>query len=215
VVINCIGVVKQREAAKDPIACITVNALFPHRLAKLCQASGTRLIHFSTDCVFSGARGHYREEDRPDAEDLYGRSKLLGEVTGPGCLTIRSSIIGRELHCRQGLVEWFLSQKGKSISGYRKAIFSGLTTGAMSRLLGEVLTRYRHLEGVWHVAAEPISKYDLLQLVRTAFAADVDIEPTDTFRCDRSLCAARFRAATGWSPLPWPRMIADLRNDAA
>jgi dTDP-4-dehydrorhamnose reductase len=214
-VVNCVGVVKQQGAAKDPVACVGINALFPHRLARLCRAAGARLLHLSTDCVFSGRKGNYSEDDAPDAKDLYGRSKLLGEVTGPGCLTLRTSIIGRELGTRQGLVEWFLGQAGKRVSGYRRAVFSGLTTGALSRLLGDLLADHPRLDGLWHVAAEPVTKYDLLRLVREAFAVDVEIEPDDAFNCDRSLCGDRFRAATGWAPLPWPRMIADLRGEAA
>ncbi len=213
VIINCIGVVKQQSAARDPLACIGINSLFPHRLARLCLAGGVRLVHLSTDCVFSGKKGNYREEDIPDPEDLYGRSKLLGEVVGPGCLTIRTSIIGRELNSRQGLIEWFLSQEGKKISGYRKAIFSGLTTAVLSSLLADIVTRHRHLEGLWHVAADPISKYDLLKLVRSAFQARIEIEPNDGFQCDRSLCGARFQEAAGWKAPPWPRMIADLCDE--
>jgi dTDP-4-dehydrorhamnose reductase len=215
VVVNCIGVVKQQGAAKDPLSCIGVNALFPHRLARLCQATSARLIHLSTDCVFSGKKGNYREEDHPDPEDLYGRSKLLGEVAGPGCLTIRTSIIGRELNSSQGLLEWFLTQKGKKVSGYRKAIFSGLTTGSLANLMSEIITKHPTLEGVWHVASDPISKYELLRLVRKTFDVKTDIEPDDTFLCDRSLCGDKFRQAAGWAPLPWPRMIADLRNEIA
>jgi dTDP-4-dehydrorhamnose reductase len=214
-VVNCIGVVKQQGASKDPIACLSVNSLFPHRLARLCQASGSRLIHVSTDCVFSGKRGNYTESDFPDAEDLYGRSKLLGEVQGPGALTLRTSIIGRELQTQQGLIEWFLSNAGKTVSGYRKAIFSGLTTGALAELIAGLITNYPHLEGLWHVAAEPINKFDLLTLVRQIFEVDIDIVADERFFCDRSLCDARFRAATGWSPRSWPEMIGALREDAA
>jgi dTDP-4-dehydrorhamnose reductase len=214
-IINCIGVVKQQRAAKDPLACIGINALFPHRLSKLCQASGIRVIHLSTDCVFSGKKGNYREEDAPDPEDLYGRSKLLGEIAGQGALTLRTSIIGRELNSQQGLIEWFLRQEGKTISGYRKAIFTGLTTAALAKLLGEILIRHPNLEGLWHVAAEPISKYDLLRVVRQTFHLNIEIEPDDTFCCDRSLCGDKFCKATGWSSVSWPQMIANLHNDAA
>jgi dTDP-4-dehydrorhamnose reductase len=213
IVVNCIGIVKQQGASKDPVACLTVNALFPHRLAQLCQAAGARLIHVSTDCVFSGKKGDYTETDFPDAEDLYGRSKLLGEVQGPGCLTLRTSIIGRELQTRQGLIEWFLSNVGRSVAGYRNAIFSGLTTGALSALIAQAIEKWPGLEGLWHVAAEPISKFDLLRLARSAFHVDITIVPDDGFRCDRSLCAAKFQRATGWTARPWPEMIADMRKE--
>jgi dTDP-4-dehydrorhamnose reductase len=213
VVVNCIGIVKQQGAAKDPVPCLTVNSLFPHRLAQLCQAAGARLIHVSTDCVFSGKKGNYTETDPSDAEDLYGRSKLMGEVQGPGCLTLRTSIIGRELQTKQGLIEWFLSNVGRSVAGYRNAIFSGLTTAALSELIAQVIEKWPQLEGLYHVAAEPISKFELLKLVRSVFRMDITIVPDDAFRCDRSLCAAKFKQATGWTARPWPEMIADLRKE--
>jgi dTDP-4-dehydrorhamnose reductase len=213
VVINCIGVVKQQGAAKDPVACLSINALFPHRLARLCQAAGARLIHVSTDCVFSGKKGNYTESDFPDADDLYGRSKLLGEVQGPGCLTLRTSIIGRELQTKQGLIEWFLSNTGKTVAGYRKAIFSGLTTTVLSELIGQLMSDFPRLDGLWHVAAEPINKFDLLTQVRDTFGVAIEIRPDEQFFCDRSLCDLRFRHATGWMPPSWPDMIRGLRGD--
>lgn len=214
VVVNCIGVVKQQSSAKDPITCLSINSLFPHRLARLCQAVRARLIHVSTDCVFSGKKGNYSEGDFPDAEDLYGRSKLLGEVHGAGGLTLRTSIIGRELGTRQGLVEWFLSNQGKKVNGYRKAIFSGLTTVALSELIARIITSHPELNGLWHVASEPINKFELISLVRDIFAADIAIEPEDQFFCDRSLCDSRFRSATGWAPPEWPAMIQAMRQAA-
>ena len=132
VVVNCVGIIKQLAAAKDPVASIAVNALFPHQLARAVRARGIRLLHISTDCVFAGTRGGYREEDVTDAMDLYGRTKALGEVTGPGCVTLRTSIIGRELAGASGLVEWFLAQRGGSADGYSGAIFSGFTTIELS-----------------------------------------------------------------------------------
>jgi dTDP-4-dehydrorhamnose reductase len=215
VVVNCIGVVKQQGAAKDPIACLSINALFPHRLARLCQAARSRLIHVSTDCVFSGKKGAYTEADVADAEDLYGRSKLLGEVQRPGCLTLRTSIIGREIETRQGLIEWFLSNAGKTVSGYRRAIFSGLTTQTLSELIARLIVDFTDLDGLWHVAAQPINKFDLLSLVRDQFAANITIAPDDRFQCDRSLCAARFRQATGWTAPSWPEMIRIMRNETS
>ena len=161
VVINCIGIVKQDAAAHDPIQSISVNALFPHRLAQLCRAAGARLLHLSTDCVFSGRQGNYSELDKPDADDLYGRTKLLGEVAGENCLTLRTSMIGRELHGSHGLVEWFLSQRGTTVNGFKRAVFSGFTTEALAVIIGEILVRHPELFGVWHVASEPINKFDL------------------------------------------------------
>jgi dTDP-4-dehydrorhamnose reductase len=213
VVVNCIGIVKQDAAAKDPITSISVNALFPHRLARICGETGARLIHLSTDCVFSGRKGNYLESDTPDAEDLYGRSKLLGEVGSDNCLTIRTSMIGRELSGSHGLVEWFLSQKGQTVQGFKRAIFSGFTTNALSNILSWIIFEQAGLAGIWHVAAEPISKFDLLTLVKQTYQLDTEIESNETFICDRSLDGSRFREQTGFRAPSWPEMIKLMRED--
>jgi dTDP-4-dehydrorhamnose reductase len=212
-VVNCIGVVKQLKAAHDPIVSLTVNALFPHRLSGVCRATGARLIHFSTDCVFSGCKGNYTEADQPDADDLYGRTKLLGEVAGPGGLTLRTSIIGRELSTSTGLTEWFLSHRGGRVQGYRRARFSGLTTRALSDLLVQVIDDPPALTGVYHVASTPITKYDLLCRLNEQFDAKVTIDPADDVQVDRTLDGTRFRTATGWTAPDWNQMIADMSAD--
>lgn len=212
-VINCIGVVKQRREAKDPLTSIAINALFPHRLAALCRSRGVRLIHLSTDCVFSGCKGDYRECDVADATDLYGRGKLLGETAGEGCLTIRTSIIGRELVASHGLIEWFLSQRGKTIRGFKRAIYSGFPTRTLSQIIGWILREHPNLHGIWHVASGPISKYDLLKLVKRAMKLDITIEPDESFTCDRSLNAQKFCDATGFAPPSWPDVIDAMCND--
>lgn len=213
VVVNCIGIVKQDAAAKDPFMSISVNALFPHRLAQLCRAAGVRLIHISTDCVFSGRRGDYAERDTADADDLYGRTKLLGEVETEGCLTIRTSMIGRELAGAHGLVEWFLGQRGGRVRGFRRAVFSGFTTNALADIIGDIIVEQPQLSGVWNVAAQPINKFDLLSLVRSVYGLDIEIESDDTFICDRSLDSGRFREATGFTPPTWPEMIERMHKD--
>lgn len=214
VVVNCVGIVKQDAAAKDPYQSINVNALFPHRLAQACGAAGSRLIHLSTDCVFTGRRGNYKETDTADAEDLYGRTKWLGEVDYERGLTIRTSMIGRELQGAHGLVEWFLSQRGKTVRGFKRAVFSGFTTGALASAIGDVIADHRSLRGVWHVAAAPINKFDLLTLVKEAYGLEVEIEPDETFVCDRSLDGGRFREATGFIPPAWPEMLERMARDA-
>ncbi|MBN1877022.1 MAG: SDR family oxidoreductase [Anaerolineae bacterium] len=211
VVINCIGIVKQRAEAKFAIPSIQVNALFPHQLADLCEARGTRLIHLSTDCVFSGQRGNYTEDDLPDPVDLYGRTKLLGELDRPGCLTLRTSIIGWELKHRAGLLEWLATQRGQTIKGYRNAIYSGVSTAVLAQLIGNLLENHPALSGIYHVASESITKYDLLVRLRDALGwDDITIEPEDVFQCDRSLNGARFEAAIGWASPTWDEMIAGL-----
>ena len=213
VVVNCIGIVKQDMAAKDPVTSITVNSLFPHKLAQVCERIDARLIHLSTDCVFSGHKGSYSEDDNPDPEDLYGRTKLLGEVQRPNSLTIRTSMIGRELSGAQGLIEWFLSQQGKQVRGFKRAIFSGLTTLALTEMLAEVIDRHPKLSGLYHVSAEPISKFDLLTLVRDVYGVEVQIEPDENLICDRSLNCARFRRETDFVPPNWRDMIQRMHDD--
>jgi dTDP-4-dehydrorhamnose reductase len=212
VAVSCIGVVKQRGEARDPLVSLTVNSLFPHRLAALCSAAGTRLIHISTDCVFAGRTGGYRESDEPDASDLYGRTKQLGEVSGPGALTLRTSIVGRELVTSQGLVEWFLAQRTRA-PGFTKAVFSGLTTIELSRVILRVIASHPGLEGLYHVASKPITKYDLLVLLNREYGRGLTIEPDESVRIDRSLDGTRFRDATGYTAPDWPAMIAGMAAD--
>ena len=213
VVINCVGIVKQLAASQDPVVSLTVNSLLPHRLHRLCEAAGARLIHFSTDCVFSGDKGMYTEDDPSDARDLYGRTKFLGETARPGALTLRTSIIGREIETQRGLVEWFLSRRGYRVTGYRRAIYSGFTTHALARILRMVLIEHPDLSGTLHVASEPISKHDLLVLIRDAYHADIEILPDDATRIDRSLDGSRFRRVTGFNPPSWPAMIEEMAAD--
>jgi dTDP-4-dehydrorhamnose reductase len=217
VVVNCVGVVKQLAAAHDPITSITLNALFPHIVARACEAVGARLIHISTDCVFSGLRGNYTESAPPDPTDLYGRSKLLGEVTAssePKPLTIRTSIIGRELRTSNGLVEWFLANRGGFVRGFARAVFSGVTTTVFAGMLADVIEHHSDLHGLYHVAAAPVSKYDLLLMVNEAIAGEVTITADESVVIDRSLDASRFQTATGILPPSWPEMIATLAAES-
>ncbi len=214
VVINCIGIVKQDQGAKDPLLSIYVNALFPHRLAQLCRASGTRMIHISTDCVFSGRKGNYVETDMSDAEDLYGRTKFLGEVDDETSLTLRTSMIGRELSSSHGLIEWFLRQEGRSVRGFKRAIFSGFTTRALAEIIFKIINEKPDMNGVWHVAAEPINKFDLLTLIKETYGLNVEIEQDETFVCDRSLNGERFWREVNSAPPSWPVMIEEMYKDS-
>ncbi len=213
VVINAIGVIKQSPAAGDPVISLTVNSLFPHRLSALCQAVGTRLIHISTDCVFSGRKGRYTENDMPDAEDLYGRSKLLGEVTGSHCLTLRTSIIGRELKSAHGLLEWFLSHRRGQVQGYTNVFYTGFPTLMLAGIIADLIERHPDLSGLYHVSSDPISKYELLCLIRDSFQIPIEVEPFPDIHIDRSLDSSRFRAATGFEPLPWHEMVRAVVTD--
>lgn len=212
-VINAVGIVKQRHEAKAAIPSLEINALFPHRLAQLCATIGARVIHFSTDCVFAGTKGNYTEQDKMDAEDLYGQTKFLGELNEPHCFTFRTSIIGLELARKKSLIEWFLAQKGE-IKGFAKAIYSGFTTAEMSRIVEYVLTQHPQLSGIWHVASQPINKYELLsQLNKKISRNDITIKPDSDFNCDRSLCGKRFEQVTGYTAPSWDKMLNELAGE--
>ena len=206
VVINCVGLIKQLADGDDPLQAVPINALLPHRLARLCELSGARLVHMSTDCVFAGDKGGYRESDPSDAMDLYGRSKFLGEVAYPHTVTLRTSIIGHELQSEHGLVGWFLSQQERC-NGFTRAIFSGLPTVVLAQIVRDVVIPRADLSGVYHVAAQPISKYDLLKLIADVYGKTIDIVPEDKLVIDRSLDAKRFQLATGYVAPEWPELI--------
>jgi dTDP-4-dehydrorhamnose reductase len=210
-VVNAVGIVKQRDEAKQAVPSIQVNALFPHQLADICAERGIRVIQISTDCVFSGSRGNYSEIDVPDPLDLYGRTKLLGELNRPGCLTLRTSIIGWQLNTFSSLLSWFAFQRYKHIKGYRKAIYSGFSTTVLAQLIGDLLETRPDLHGLYQVSSEPISKFDLLVELRDLLGwRDIIIDPEDQFFCDRSLAGTRFTSATGWRPPTWEAMLQGL-----
>ena len=205
-VVNCVGLVKQRAEAEDPLAALPLNALLPHRLARLCSLVGARLVHISTDCVYSGSKGGYRETDAADAQDLYGRSKLLGEVDYANAVTLRTSIIGHELATEHSLIGWFLAQSG-TVRGYRRAVFSGLPTVELARIIGDHVLPAPALRGLYHVSAEPIDKFALLQLVARQYGKAAELVADDRVIIDRSLDSQRFRTATGYAPPPWPELV--------
>jgi dTDP-4-dehydrorhamnose reductase len=217
-VVNCVGLIKQLPIASDPRAAIAINSLLPHRVAGAATRCGARLVHVSTDCVFSGRLpipGRYREVDVADAEDLYGKSKLLGEVTSDPHLTLRTSIIGPELSRATGLFEWFRTQPGREVNGFTRAIFSGLTTAALARVIGDVLESQPDLSGVYQVAAEPISKFDLLRRLNDALGSGHEIRPVDRPEINRALDGSRFEAATGIQVPTWDAMIGEYDRELA
>lgn len=209
-VINCVGLIKQLADAKDPLTALPINAMLPHRLARLCALAGARLIHVSTDCVFSGRKGGYQESDLSDAEDLYGKSKYIGELHDlPYAITLRTSIIGHEIDSSHALVEWFLSQQGR-VKGFSRAVFSGLPTVELARVIKDFVVPHPQLNGLYHVAAEPIAKLDLLQLVAAQYGKQIEIRPDDGLVIDRSLDGSRFRDETGYVAPEWPELIANM-----
>ncbi|MFC1908812.1 dTDP-4-dehydrorhamnose reductase family protein [Chloroflexota bacterium] len=214
VVINSIGVVKQLEKERGVFQNIWLNSLFPHQLYQVCQAKGIRLIHVSTDCVFSGRKGNYREDDPSDAEDTYGKTKYLGEVSGVGALTIRTSLIGRELASTNGLIEWFLSNQGEKVNGYTNAIFSGFPTLHLARIIADIIAEHRDLNGIYHISSEPISKFQLLTLIKKAMKLNIKIGEYPDYHCNRSLDSTKYREETGFTPPSWEKMVEELTQDA-
>lgn len=211
VVINCVGLVKQLSNANDPLAAIPINSILPHRLARMCEVARARLVHISTDCVFSGSKGQYKETDAADANDLYGRSKFLGEVDYPHAITLRTSIIGHELNSEHGLVGWFLAQQGL-VKGFNRAIFSGLPTVELARVIRDFVIPHHELTGTYHVSADSINKFELLRLVADVYGKSVDISPDDNLVMDRSLDSSRFRQATGYVSPSWPELVTQMHG---
>jgi dTDP-4-dehydrorhamnose reductase len=206
VVINCAGLTKHKPSAEDPLSSIPINALMPHTLAGICKLSGSRLIHISTDCVFSGDKGNYTENDFPDARDVYGKTKILGELDCPHAITLRTSTIGHELDSKYGLLDWFLSQDGQC-KGYSRAIFSGLPTIILAEIIRDVVIPHSELSGLYHVGAQPINKLDLLELIAEIYKKDIDIVPDENLIIDRSLDSTKFKLATGYLAPEWPDLI--------
>jgi len=212
VVVNCIGITRRKDEISNSIQAIKINALLPHQIAKICQDMSIRMIHLSTDCVFSGDSGLYTEDSIPDASDMYGRTKAMGEVLdNPNCLTLRSSFLGTEISDRTELLEWLLSQKGRTIKGYTKAIYSGVSTVYLSSVITEILRYYPQLSGLYQIAPDtPISKYDLLCIAKNAFNIDVEIVGNDSFVSDKSLSGARLKKVMNYRVPSWHDMLQEL-----
>ena len=213
VIINAAGIIKQIDDSKNTVKTLKINSIFPHQLKELSEANNARLICISTDCVFDGAVGNYVEKDVSNARDLYGKSKNLGEVIEGNCLTIRTSIIGRELQTAHSLVEWFLSNRGKKVKGFANAIYSGFPTVYMADILEDIIVNFKNLSGLYHISSEPINKFKLLQLLKDAYKIDIAVERFEDFYIDRSLDSTKFRRATGFVPPDWKTMVRTMADD--
>lgn len=212
--INCIGIIKQKPTASIVAETIRINSLLPHELAEIAERTDAKLITISTDCVFDGVFGMYSEDDLPNARDLYGKSKHLGEVTYGKHLTIRTSIIGRELNTSHSLIEWFLSNEGGLVKGFSNAVYTGFPTIVFADIICDLITNQPELSGIFHISSDPINKHDLLQLVKSHFGIEIEILKDETFRIDRSLDSSRFREITGFVPKTWDEMIRIMANDS-
>lgn len=211
VIINCVGIVKQKKS--DDLDLMLVNNIFPKKLASYCIENNVRLFHLSTDCVFSGVQGNYKETDTPCPVDIYGASKYFGEVHGPGIITIRTSMIGWQVKDFGSLLSWFVLQRGKNISGYQNVIFSGLSTAVLSKLILDLILVYSIPPGLYHIPGPAISKFDLLNKIKDQMGLVVEIEPEYSYHIDRSLCGDKFYNATGWRSPSWNEMIAEVVSE--
>lgn len=215
VVINCIGVVKQRGHRTSEDEMIEVNAQFPHKLSSICDASGARLIHISTDCVFSGNKGNYLVTDNPDPIDIYGSSKLAGEIVDDHNLTIRTSHVGRELTNFTSLFEWILNNRGKSVVGYSNAIYSGLTTFSLSVVINSLLTTGSSINGLVHVASSPINKFQLITELNNRLGLGLDIKTDESVVLNRSLRPSDQITQLGIEIPSWDQMLDNFCADQA
>lgn len=211
IIINAIGIIKQLKSSNNALSCININSLLPHMLCSLFSDQ-CRIIHISTDCVFDGLKGNYTEEDNPSPVDLYGRSKLLGEVyDNESCITLRTSIIGHELFTHRGLLEWFLNQKGKTVNGFTKAIFTGFTVLELERIIHDYIIDSK-LSGLYQISSEKISKFSLLNFIKDTYKLNIEVIMETNFEMDRSLNSDKFKRATGYKPPIWEKMIEDNYN---
>jgi len=212
ILINCLGITKKNiSSSNNSEEFISINSLLPYRLQKICADLGSRLIHFSTDCIFSGNKGLYSENDNPDPIDLYGRSKLLGELNFENTLTIRKSVIGHELISKNGLLEWFLFQN-QFVEGYKNAIFSGTTVLELAILIENYIIPRNDLKGIINIPGQSISKFDLLRTIADIYNKKIDIIPNELIKLDRSLDGSKFNKLTGYHPKPWPLLIKAMKE---
>ncbi|MEZ9901686.1 dTDP-4-dehydrorhamnose reductase family protein [Vibrio breoganii] len=212
VVINCIGLIKQYDVSKQHVEAIEINALLPHKIAQLCDTIEARLVHFSTDCVFDGKVGNYLESDLPTATDLYGKSKCLGEVDYGKHVTLRTSIIGHELKSSVSLIDWFLNQEG-TVRGFSKAVFSGLPTAYVAKVLADYVLPNVSLSGLYQLSVDPIDKYSLISKVAAVYNKQIEIEKFEDFLIDRSLSSSKFREETGFVPPSWDELVKFMHSD--
>ncbi len=214
VILNCVGVTLRKPEIQDLHHCLELNSFLPHRLKCWAAQNGARVVHFSTDCVFDGADGDYSEYSQPTAKDNYGRTKYLGEIAdSPHCLTLRGSMIGRELFGKTELLEWTLAQRGKAVKGFGRVIYSGTTTVEMGRLVRSLLGRATFLSGIFQVSSTPISKYALLEKINKFYRLELNLTEDCNYVSNKVLLSTKLKAATGFVCPSWDEMIEKLVAD--
>jgi len=213
ILVNATGIVKQITGQVSEADIIELNALVPHKLCQLTRSESIKLIQFSTDCVFSGKKGNYSEDDTPDPIDFYGLSKYMGEVNQKGVLTLRTSTIGLELTGSHGLIEWFLKQTG-GIDGYMNAIYTGITINELAKFVNFLITKHRDIDGLWQVAGTQINKFALLSILGAKLQRkDIQILPNKEYVCDRSLVNTKIVMKTDYKFPDWEIMLEHLAQE--
>lgn len=213
IVVNAVGVTKQSKMMGEENLPLYLNAQFPHLLLTLAHQYKFKVLHISTDCVFSGKKGSYTEDDQPDPVDLYGKTKLDGEINDPHSLTLRTSIIGHEIRTQNGLVEWFLHQSNHC-KGYKKAIFSGFPTIVLTDfLLNKIFPAMLDgMSGLYNFSTDAINKFDLLNLIAHTYGKKITIEPDSSLVVDRSLDSSVFKTKMNFSTPDWETMIKNMHS---
>lgn len=214
VILNCVGITKRKIDENNPLEVLTVNSVFPHQLANWAKTNKKRIIHFSTDCVFDGKVGNYNESSLTTADDIYGRTKALGEINYNHTLTIRSSFIGQELFDKTELLDWFLAQNGKQIKGFTNTFYSGVSTIFMANVVANIILNYPNLSGLYQLAPDkPISKYDLLCLAKEAFDVNVEIIPESEHVHLPTLDASKLKREISIEVPSWNEMMKELASN--
>ena len=213
VIINCLGITNKYRIVNFDLVqqYIKINSLFPHKLCEICSRHNVRLIHFSSDCVFSGLKGFYNENDFADPIDIYGKSKLMGELNYKNSITIRKSVIGHEITSKNGLLEWFLNQSN-DVEGYKKVFFSGLTVLELAKIIVDYILPRIDLNGLFNISGESISKFQLLKIIADVYQKPIEIIPNELKNIDRSLDASKFNKLTGYKSQPWPELIKAMHD---
>jgi len=214
VIINAAGVTIRRGINDDMYKSILINSALPHFLDNWTKINNKRLIHFSTDCVFSGKKDFYTEASVTDAEDTYGKTKALGEVVSKNSVTLRGSMIGRELENKTELLEWFLNQNKTTVNGYTNVIYSGITTFRMANYVDKIIRDFPDMHGIYNVSSNSITKYELVNLFNSYFNNESSIIPDNSYTSNKDLDSSKFYKDTGLIKPNWKELVEELFIDS-
>jgi len=213
IICNCIGKTTRKINSEDSQSVIYLNSFLPHFISKWSSENNSYFIHFSTDCVFSGKNGPYKPNDFRDSRDLYGLSKILGETNSKYGLTIRTSIVGREIENQTEFFEWIFSSKNKSVSGYKNVFYSGVTTNYLSEVVAQLITKDSKSHGLLQVASPPISKLNLIKKVNSLFGLGMKINTDASKVSNKILSPVKFTITSGIKTQTWDEMLNTLKKE--